>query len=297
MADGKIIELFLEDDDSHGIVRSSIFGWTGQSIKIPRNSFGNLRGMKELENPGIYFLIGKENFFDGDILSRKEIYVGESEDILTRLVQHLKDEQKEFWEYVILFYSDNGDLTKGDIRYLEYTILEEIKNNPTYKLHNKNSGTPPVLKDIYKKVLDNYLGNIKIIMEMLGDNLVAKKIEKKDRKFIIKLKNILAEGIYNDNENSITVLKGSEVVKEEVPSLSAGYKLLRAKLFEEEIIGTDYKFLKDCEFKSPSAASDVILGCSSNGRDVWKLDGKSLKQFQEESDKKLLEKLEAGIKK
>ena len=51
--------------------------------------------------------------------------------------------------------------------------------------------------------------------------------------------------------------------------LDKAYFRLRQKLVEDQII-VDYKFIKDYEFKAPSAASSVVLGRPSNGKLEWK---------------------------
>ena len=65
------------------------------------------------------------------------------------------------------------------------------------------------------------------------------------------------------------VLKGSQVKR--VSSSTFNYTKLRNYLIENEIIDSkDFTFNQDYLFSSPSAASGVIQGRSSNGRKEWK---------------------------
>ena len=69
------------------------------------------------------------------------------------------------------------------------------------------------------------------------------------------------------------VAKGSLATKDEASSISPTYKALRQRLAEDGILssqGEHYRFASDYLFSSPSAASSVVLGRSSNGRHEWK---------------------------
>ncbi|MDE5670481.1 MAG: DUF4357 domain-containing protein, partial [Eubacterium sp.] len=57
------------------------------------------------------------------------------------------------------------------------------------------------------------------------------------------------------------------------------YYELRNKLIINEVIKNG-EFTIDYEFSAPSAAADVILGCSTNGLTAWKnKDGEILKKL------------------
>ena len=69
------------------------------------------------------------------------------------------------------------------------------------------------------------------------------------------------------SSGGFTVFKGSKVSDHMVFSFELrgrSYFNLRNKLVEDGIIVNDI-FEKDYEFNAPSAASAVILGCTSNG--------------------------------
>ena len=104
-------------------------------------------------------------------------------------------------------------------------------------------------------------------------------------KYILNSKNVTASMKIVDYKYA--VLKGSQVVKE--CTKSVGYRTLeiRESLIEDKILVEDssgnYVFKEDYMFNSPSAASDVILGASTNGRIMWTCNGKTLKDIEKES--------------
>lgn len=66
----------------------------------------------EAARTGIYFLIGP----DPDNASRNIVYVGETDDVASRLRQHNRGEdqgEKDFWEKVVFITSKDQNLTKS----------------------------------------------------------------------------------------------------------------------------------------------------------------------------------------
>ena len=82
------------------------------------------------------------------------------------------------------------------------------------------------------------------------------------------------------------VLKGSNLRKESVPSFkNTSSGRLRQRLIEEGILaageGGIYRFTRDYLFKSPSGASDTILGRSTSGWQEWRNEaGKTLDELK-----------------
>lgn len=88
-----------------------------------------------------------------------------------------------------------------------------------------------------------------------------------------------------DTADGFVVLKGSTAKADAHPSFQAWLKTLRDRLVSDKVLGASadgYVFLQDYSFSSPSAASAIIVGRSSNGREAWKnADGQTLKQLQD----------------
>ncbi len=87
-------------------------------------------------------------------------------------------------------------------------------------------------------------------------------------------------------ENGYKLIKGSFVAKDEAPYFSgmSAYKK-RNELIEKGLLqdnGDIYITNEDIYFKSPSGASDVVSGSSTNGRTEWKLEnGTTLNEFEQ----------------
>jgi len=91
---------------------------------------------------------------------------------------------------------------------------------------------------------------------------------------------IYAEGIYNSVTNTLLVKKGSKRKFIYTNHFEKNkYYALMCELVDKKVIDSD-EFIKDYEFSSPSSASSVILGGSTNGRIEWKSkDGKTIKDL------------------
>jgi len=86
---------------------------------------------------------------------------------------------------------------------------------------------------------------------------------------LIERNGLNSKGIYDTEDESILVLKGSKVSKEIAPHFkNTTYDILRKSLISEGII-QDYRFTSDYKFKKASPASSVILGSNSNGKIEW----------------------------
>ena len=122
---GKTISLYLVNGNPNGIICAYLSNWTGQAIKIPRNLLENSKMRNEINRIGVYFLFG----FSEENPDEHIVYIGESDNIYNRLVQHTKDEEKLFWIEAIAFSSKDDNLTKGHIKYLEYKLIKSASEN------------------------------------------------------------------------------------------------------------------------------------------------------------------------
>lgn len=97
-------------------------------------------------------------------------------------------------------------------------------------------------------------------------------------------KNLKAEGLYNIKDNTLKVLKGSMVAKEETNSFRKYYENVarpRDRIIEKKII-QNYEFVEDYVFEIPYHASAVILTNGTSGNKSWKTrDGKTIDEVLE----------------
>lgn len=101
---------------------AEIINWTGKTIVAPRSKLSDLAKREETKRAGIYLLVGD----DPENLSKKRVYVGESDNVFERLKNHQKDVTKDFWTQTVLVISKDENLTKSHVRYLESRLIELI---------------------------------------------------------------------------------------------------------------------------------------------------------------------------
>ncbi len=274
---GKVIKLFLLDGSPNGRWICELSNWTGIAYKIPRNMIKNSENRSELKSPGVYFLFG----YNED-LEKPLIYIGEAEDILTRLKQHI--EKKDNWNEVILFISKDNNLNKAHIKYLEHEFYTVAKECDRYSIDNKTIPTKSSVSEPDKAELEEFIYNSKMLVNALGhkvfepisENIISDKTQ--NPTFYLPVGNGKAMCI--QTSDGFVLLKGSHIHKKSADSLNIGAKKkVEASRLNGEI--TNDILQKDKSFSSSSAAAAFAAGYSISGPQQWKTsDGKTLKSFE-----------------
>ena len=277
MAYGKAIELFLVNGTAESLITAELSNWNGKAIKIPRTEVSAC-DREDIKGVGIYFLICQED--DGT----DSVYIGEAENVLDRLTQHLRDYQsgkeKYYWNTAIIFVG--RDLNKALIRFLENRFVEIAKECGRYTVLTKNTYKNTVLKEAQIASMEEFIDNVKILINTLGYKVLVPVPKANDETIYLYCKGSGASAKGFVSAGGFTVLEGSTVSDHTVPSLETkgkSYYNLRNALIKDGTI-SDRVFTRDYEFKAPSAASAVILGHTSNGNADWKTsDGVKLKDL------------------
>ena len=277
MAYGKAIELFLVNGTAESLITAELSNWNGKAIKIPRTEVSAC-DREDIKGVGIYFLICQED--DGT----DSVYIGEAENVLDRLMQHLRDYQsvkeKYYWNTAVIFVG--RDLNKALIRYLENRFVEIAKECGRYTVLTKNTYKNTVLKEAQIASMEEFIDNVKILINTLGYKVLVPVPKANDETIYLYCKGSGASAKGFVSAGGFTVLEGSAVSDHTVPSLETkgkSYYNLRNALIKDGTI-SDRVFTRDYEFKAPSAASAVILGHTSNGNVDWKTaDGTKLKDL------------------
>ena len=277
------------DGTAYGPRLSEIGNWVGKAIYSPRATVNKIMNRPEFDNPGIYCLKGDPT---GEAFDEK-IYIGEAENIKSRLKQHLSDPNKDFKE-LIFFVSKDELLTKTQIRYLESRLVQLALAAKSAQIDNGNSPSLPTLHEADISDMEYFLEQIKLILPVMGfkflisstadQNATLTDEENKTHEtYYIKTKSFKATMIETDQGYIVT--KGSEAKKSLSNSCTDTYINMRRKLLETKIMeenGDKLIFAEDAVFNSPSAASNMVLGRNSNGFTEW-VNGKRLtfKEVQE----------------
>lgn len=274
---GKAIELFLVNGTADSLTTAELSNWNGKAIKIPRTEVTTCN-REDIKGVGVYFLICIGD--DGS----DSVYIGEAENVLDRLSQHIRDYQsgKEeyYWNTAVAFVG--RDLNKALIRYLENRFVEIAKECGRYTVLTKNTFKNTVLKESQIASMEEFIDNVKILINTLGYKILVPVPKADENTIYLYCKGSGASAKGFVSIGGFTVVKSSIVSEQTVPSFETKgktYFKLRNALIDEGVI-VDRKFTKDYEFSAPSAASAVILGHTSNGNVDWKTgDGKKLKDL------------------
>lgn len=270
----KTITTYLINGNPNGLRAVFISNKVCKALVVPRGDIEKIKTRDEAKRPSLYFLMSQNN--------ESHVYIGESENFYDRLRNH--QTEKDFWDVAISFFSQNNDLTKADVKYLEHLSLKTLNSK---SLYNKKESTKPHLPEHQQSSVEEFFEDIKLITGFLGYNFFE-KIEKKEENeiFYCKRSGIDAKGFYQDGK--FIVLKGSKVVKNAISSYSGRssetgiqkYNNNRISKINKNFDQLDEKFIslkENISFNSPSGASCFCLGMSSNGWTDWKnKDGKSL---------------------
>lgn len=263
---GRTIEMFLVNGTAEGVITAELSNWNGKAIRIPRTDVPDC-SREDIQGVGVYFLFCTDE--EGD----SSVYIGESEDVLTRLKQHIQaykaGEDNYYWNTAVVFIG--SDLNKALIRYLEYRLVEiarECKRSTV--LTQKTSQTH--LKESQIASMEEFLDNIEALIGALGYKVLTPmpKATSSTEYLFCKGNGADAKGFVS--VGGFTVLEGSVISDHTTDSLEAhgrSYFELRQTLEADKVIENG-KFNQEYEFSSPSAASSVVLGRMSSGKQDWK---------------------------
>lgn len=265
--------------------------WMGSLVQFSRESYKinrNESAYKEiLDRPGVYILIGPD-----EASTNPKVYIGEGDGIKGRIEEHFL--KKDFWDTVVLITAENSSFDKVQIQYIESILIQTAQRANMCKLENGNSPNLPSTSHAARINAENTIHHILDCVRMLGYSIFtaaqatpqphqftpAQSIASGtslDQEFVFEAKvrdsQVKASGSYQNGQ--LIVSKGSVCTHDISDSCPASIALLKKQLEEQHVIqqaGPNHPFVftQDYAFKSPSAASGVISGRSSNGLTDWK---------------------------
>lgn len=275
----RTIQIFLPDGSPRGIKIAEITSRIVRATLMPRNRLNDAGQREETKSVGLYFLFGQTD----DL--KPQVYIGEAENCYLRIKQHNKE--KDFWDTAVVITTNNNSFTKAHIKYLEWYCYEQCIAINRFKLQQTIPTKPYLPEQVIADLMDIF-DTIKILISTLGYHLFEEVRGSNESDNILqtdtyycKSKGVEALGQFTDE--GLVVLKNSQMVLEAAPSMKS-YLALRNKLISDRIVErstSHYIFVNDHVFKSPSAASAVVLGRPSNGWADWKdINGKTLDEIK-----------------
>ena len=235
-----------------------------KAIFIPRNKLADAVKRQELQDPGIYFLIGEPNE-----IGKPRIYIGEAEVLITRIKQH--NTSKDFWNSVICFVSEKKNINKAHIKYLENYSCSQAKKINKCELENSTNPTQSSLTEQDQDFVMSFFDDLKLLIATLGFPIFEESKKDQSKIYICKGKDAYATGEYT--EDGFLVFKNSKANLEESKTAGTWVTGMRKNLIEKGILkqeGSVLMFTEDYLFNSPSASAAVILARRANGWTEWK---------------------------
>jgi hypothetical protein len=300
MTQGRSIRLFLVDGTPNGLLTAEIMNWTGHVLTGPRTKLTELVQRPECNRTGIYFLVGPD--LEGG--PRTQVYIGESDEVGTRLKQHNRPEDKggkDFWEKVCLVTSKDQNLTKAHVKYLESLLIQLAGELDRCKLINGTAHDYINLPESDRADMAFFVEQIRTVLPVLGldflrqrqSPLTQSKAKPDDptpiTTFEMNIPKYKLTAWAQEVDGEFIVLAGSKAREIWASKTDyASYKPLYEQLTEEGVLVADETgsriFSRDHAFSSPSAAAAVVSGRPANGRTVWveKISRKTYGEWQDQ---------------
>lgn len=276
------LRIFVADGDPDGLRIVDRFNASARAVVFPRALLPQVKNRPELQQTGVYLLLGPRPDGEGDLL-----YVGEGDPILPRLQDH--QSKKDFWTRAIGFVAVGGLLNKAHVQFLEARLIALARAAKRVPLDNSNSPGEPTLSEADRADMEVFLAHMLGMLPVLGVHAFesAPAVTAQANPVLsCKGKGVLASGY--ESSQGFVVKTGSQAVADSVPSVKQhvrGMFDLRQELVANGVLVLAdglYRFTQDYSFSSPSTAAAVVLGRSANGRVEWKdAQGRTLKALQE----------------
>lgn len=225
----------------------------------------------------IYFLF---NLTDGDENNFQSVYIGQSENGISRVKNHVVN--KDFWQFCLMFVTDNNKFDKTCIDYLEYDFIQKFRKSEFHLINKQLREKMPTVDTTFQKpILDSYIEQIVFLLSANGIEISEERkvvhareklyqaqgaIEAKlyihDGKFILKAGSIIkkpAEKSKNRNDNGAHYRRFSAKFQDFIDNNQA-----------EQLNEFEAKTTVDITFSSPSTAAVMCSGTNQNGWLFWK---------------------------
>ena len=291
-ANGFAITIAIPSGEPDGVRVVEKSGWSGTGIDFPRSAFTEIKNQfDELQRPGIYVLWEQDSEYP-------KVYVGQSESPSTRIYNHTRDADKEFWTRAVVF---SGGLNGAHVRYLEARLVELANKAKRCDMDNASTPQKPELGIADEITVEGFLSNMLQCLPVIGvrffdeprlpsttvdvaDHFAGQSTSRAFGEDVLVLKGSNGVDAKGYNGPEFIVLEGSKIAKNERPSILPHLVAQRRRLLQSGVLseeGDTLVFTQDYAFNSPSSAAGVCLGGNANGRDVWKdASGRSLNEIE-----------------
>lgn len=175
MAKPFTIKLFMPSGNANELKLIEKMNWTGLGMEISRTAWQTHRKREELQQAGIYILVGYDD--DDDLPC---LYIGQADGIKNRLESHFKN--KSFWDRALVFVSSNQGLNRAHITWLEWALIQKAQAIGRCKLDNTSIPNEPRLTESERADTQEFLHEILSILPLVEVTAFekAQKIEQQN---------------------------------------------------------------------------------------------------------------------
>jgi len=135
--------------------------WTGIGLAFPRAKWSDIKGRSEFTRTGIYILVGKVEEDDLPTL-----YIGQGDGVRNRIESHIQN--KDFWDWAMVFVSTSGGLNRAHATWLEYSLIARASETKRCHLDNGNAPQEPALTEAEKADTKAFLKELLQILPLVG---------------------------------------------------------------------------------------------------------------------------------
>ena len=263
MAISKKLEVIYHNGQPDGIrsIRRNLSTMT--TYVIPRPLLSEAKNISGINRPGIYYLINED---DGNKIV--QLYIGQTRNGIARLDDH--NRSKDFWNKTIMFLAESKTFTLDMISGLEKFAIIKAQESKRYKV--ENNVVPKYVIDEYDlAAVEEIYEEIQFIMATQGYKMNDAKCTINEADILHTTRNgITAFGIYDSEK--FDVLEGSQINIDKPAHLQKYNRQREELISQQSIVNIDGKYILKVtlDFKTPSGASDFVLGGSTNGWVEWK---------------------------
>lgn len=161
------IYTYLHNDDLNGSRIVSMDDCMCKLYNIKRDDSSFLKDFNnDLNKPALYILLNEDE---------KKAYIGETDDFVKRINQHLS--KKGFWNEVLVFLGSNEDtLSKTEVQYLEFLAYNRAKETLSYDVtENTQSPKQPHMNVMQKGKADKFFKYVQFLAKFIGCGIFEKR--------------------------------------------------------------------------------------------------------------------------
>ena len=172
------------------------------------------------------------------------------------------------WNTAVIFIG--SDLNKSLIRYLEDRFVTIAKQCKRYTVLTKNTYSKTVIKESQKAAMEEFIDNVKIVINALGYNVLEPKAqpEADDTENMLFMNYGSAKAKGKRTSDGFVVLTGSTI--NATTTKACPDSAIKNRTKYEKSIDENYTLTDDLLFSSPSGAASFVGGSALSGNELWK---------------------------